>query len=118
MAISLIFHRVLLKKLLIITILKLSPHSTDLQPLDVACFAPINWLCTKQLNLWLNQWGACTPVRKHNLVNLLGEIWYKGLSSKNVIASFNMTGIFSVDRSKYPSECNTGTIQYSINFYT
>ena len=96
-----------------VTILKLPPHSTDLlQPLDVACFAPIKRLWTKQLNLWLNQWGARTPVRRHNLVNLLGEIWYQGLSPKNVIAGFNATGIFPVDRSKYPSErLNTNLVR-------
>ena len=88
-----------------VTILKLPPHSTDLlQPLDVACFAPLKRLWMKKLNLWINQWGPRLPVRKHNLVNLLGEIWEQGLSPKNIMAGFSATGVYPVDKTKYPAD--------------
>ena len=88
-----------------VTILKLPPHSTDLlQPLDVACFAPLKKLWIKKLNLWLNQWGPRLPVRKHNLVNLLGEIWEQGLTPNNIMAGFSATGVYPVDKTKYPAD--------------
>ena len=87
-----------------ITIMKLPPHTTDLlQPLDVACFGLLKKLWEQKLNAWVSQWGAKEPVKKSHFVNLIGEIWHQGLSSKNIQAGFEKTGIHPLDRSKYPT---------------
>lgn len=85
-----------------ITILKLPPHCTDLlQPLDVACFAPLKVQYEKQLNDFMHKTGAREPLRKAAFVDMLCSVWQQGLSSDNVKASFRATGIVLVDKCKY-----------------
>lgn len=85
-----------------ITILKLPPHCTDLlQPLDVACFAPLKVQYEKQLNDFMHKTGAREPLRKAAFVDMLCGVWRQGLSSDNVKAGFRATGIVPVDKSKY-----------------
>ena len=86
-----------------IIILKFPPHVTDvLQPLDVTCFGPLKRVWEKCLNKWVNQWGPKEPVKKAQFVNLLGEIWHDGLSKPNIQAGFSKTGIFPINREKFP----------------
>ena len=86
-----------------ISIVKSPPHVTDkLQPRDVACFGPLKRQWERLLNEWTNQWGTQTPMKKGNFTNMLAEIWYQGLSPKNVKSGFRATGIFPLDRSKFP----------------
>ena len=86
-----------------VTLLKLPPHVTDkLQPLDVACFGPLKRMWEKVLNEWINEFGPREPIRKAQFVNKLGDVWHKGLSPENIMAGFNATGVFPVDKSKFP----------------
>ena len=85
-----------------ITILKLPPHCTDLlQPLDVACFAPLKVQYEKQLSDFMHKTGAREPLRKAAFVDMLCSVWQQGLSSDNVKVGFRATGIVPVDKSKY-----------------
>ena len=87
-----------------VTILKLPPHVTDvLQPLDVTCFRPLKRAWETMLNKWVNEFGAKEPIRKGIFVNKLGEVWHQGLSEANVKAGFSCTGIYPVDKTKYPA---------------
>ena len=88
-----------------VTILKLPPHVTDkLQPLDVACFGPLKREWEKALNDWINVWDPKQTMKKSTFVNKLGEVWHKGLSPENVKAGFRATGIYPVDREKFPKD--------------
>ena len=88
-----------------ITIVKLPPHVTDkLQPLDVCCFGPLkreweHFLCNR-----VNVLGPKETISKGTFVDLLSSVWHKGLSPENAIAGFTATGIYPVDRTKYPKE--------------
>ena len=82
-----------------VTIVKLPPHVTDkMQPLDVGCFGP--WY--KLLNERLNLLGPKETIQNDTFTDLLGEIWYDGLSPENVKAGFRATRIYPTDRSKFP----------------
>ena len=88
-----------------IVIVKLPPHVTDkMQPLDVCCFGPLKREWERLLNEYINTWGPKVPIRKAKFVDMLGTIWYKGLSPENVKAGFRATGIWPSDRSKFPIE--------------
>lgn len=43
-------------------------------------------------------------LQKNEFVDLLCSIWHQGLSPENVISGFKSTGIFPLDRSKYPTD--------------
>ena len=86
-----------------VVLLKLPPHATDvLQPLDVSCFGPLKRLWEQRLNAWINEFGVSEPIRKGIFVNKLCEVWHQGLSASNIKAGFECTGIFPIDRKKYP----------------
>ena len=86
-----------------VVLLKLPPHATDvLQPLDVSCFGPLKRLWEQRLNAWINEFGVSEPIRKGTFVNKLCEVWHQGLSASNIKAGFECTGIFPIDRKKYP----------------
>ena len=88
-----------------ITLVKLPPHCTDLlQPLDKCCFGPLNRLWEGKLNAWVSFSGPRKPISKDIFANLLCEIWNEGISSKKVIAGFEVTGIYPIDKSKYPEK--------------
>ena len=88
-----------------VIIVKLPPHVTDkLQPLDVCCFGPLKREWERHLCKRVNLLGPKETISKGTFVDLLSEVWHKGLSPNNIIAGFRATGIFPVDRSKYPNE--------------
>ena len=94
-----------------ITILKLPPHVTDLlQPLDVSVFGPLKRLWEAKLNSYINEFGPREPVRKATFVNLLSEIWHKGMTMENIKSGFFGTGIYPVDKTKFPTSCLDSTI--------
>ena len=86
-----------------ITILKLPSHVTDkIQPLDVLCFGPLKRAWTELLNERMNVLGPKESIQKSTFVNLLSQVWYKGLSETNIISGFRRaTGIFPTNRDKY-----------------
>ena len=88
-----------------ITIVKLPPHVTDkLQPLDVCCFGPLKREWEKKLNERMNLLGPRETISKPVFVNSLSEIWHKCLSSSNIISGFRATGIYPINREKYPQD--------------
>lgn len=85
-----------------ITILKLPPHCTDLlQPLDVACFAPLKSYYDSKLLEYTQSTGGRENLRKDLFVNMLCSVWNTGLSKENIVAGFRATGIHPLDRVKY-----------------
>ena len=88
-----------------ITIVKLPPHVTDkLQPLDVTCFGPMKREWERTLNEWVNEHGPKNPMKKPNFVDMLSKIWHKCLSEENVKAGFRATGIYPVNRDRFPRD--------------
>ena len=85
-------------------LLKFPPHVTDvLQPLDVACFGPLKRKWETMLNKRLNELGSTRArLDKATFVDALGDVWHQGLKPANIIAGFEKTGIFPVDRLRYP----------------
>ena len=89
-----------------ITLLKLPPHVTDkLQPLGVGCFSPLKREWDKALNERLNTIETKNSMNKSTFVEMLAKVWEKGLSSENVMSGFRATGVFPVDKKKYPVSC-------------
>ena len=88
-----------------IIIVKLPPHATDvLQPLDVTCFGPLKQKWSKLLAARSNISGSRSSLTKSSFVDELAHIWYACFSESNIKSGFSSTGIFPVDRSKYPTE--------------
>ena len=86
-----------------ITILKFPPHVTDLlQPADVTCFGPLKRKWEKKLNEYVNVVGASKGISKATFVDLISSVWHEGLTPENVISGFRKTGIYPVDRTKFP----------------
>lgn len=57
-----------------ISLLKLPPHTTDkLQPLDVACFAPLKRVWDKAMHKW-NQENAGERIPRHEFIRLTGYL--------------------------------------------
>lgn len=88
-----------------ITIVKFPPHVTDkLQPLDVSCFSPLKRKWQTLLAQRGNVLGSRETISKPVFVDLLCSIWHQGLSAENSISGFRCTGIYPVDKDKYPVE--------------
>ena len=88
-----------------VTIIKLPPHVTDkLQPLDVACFGPLKREWEKTLNNHISAVDPKQTMRTATFVDKLCEVWHKGLSSENIKSRFRATGIYPVDRTKFPAD--------------
>ena len=88
-----------------ITILKLPAHCTDLlQPLDIACFAPLKNAYETELQEHVHSTGAHENLTKAKFADLLGKVWAKGLSPANIKAGFRATGIMPLDRTKYHTD--------------
>ena len=75
-----------------------------MQPLDVTCFSPLKRHWEQLLASRENTLGPRECLSKPLLVDLLCSIWREGLSSANAISGFKATGMFPVDRTKYPKE--------------
>ncbi|XP_050706357.1 tigger transposable element-derived protein 6-like [Eriocheir sinensis] len=88
-----------------ISIIKLPAHCTDLlQPLDVACFAPLKSYYDSALMRYVHQTGARAPLQKRGFVNMLCQVWKEGLSPENIKAGFYATGIHPLNPEKYKSD--------------
>ena len=82
------------------------PHCTDLlQPLDKCCFGPLKRMWEAKLNAWVSFSDPRKTISKDAFANLLCKIWNEEISSKNVIAGFEVTGIYPINKSKYPEKC-------------
>ena len=88
-----------------ITIVKLPPHITGkLQPLDACCFGPLKQEWEEKLSERMNLLGPREKIPKSVFVDLLSEIWHKCLSSSNIKSGFRATGIYPINREKYPQD--------------
>ena len=77
--------------------MKLPPHVTDImQPLDVAMFGPLKRKWDKVLNDHMGLTGPKNSIRPSDFVNMVSEMWH------DAVSGFECTGIYHVDRSKYP----------------
>ena len=84
----------------------MEPHVTDkMHPLDVLCFVPLKRALTELLNEQMNVLGPKEGISKSTFVDLLSQVWYKGLSETNIISGFRATGIFPTNRDKYNIKC-------------
>ena len=97
-----------LAKQQIISITKLPAHCTDLlQPLDVACFAPLRSYYNSALMMYVHQTGVRTPLQKRGFVDMMCQVWKEGLSQETIQAGFYATaatGIHSLNPQKYKSD--------------
>ena len=85
-----------------ISLVKLPAHCTDLlQPLDVCCFNPLKSYYEEELTKHVHATGGREPLKKADFCNLIGSIWKKGLSEKNIKSGFRTTGIYPVSSDQY-----------------
>ena len=78
------------------------PHMTDiLQPLDKCCFGPLKRKWEDKLNARINQFGLTKKVDKAEFVNQISSIWHIGMKESNVIAGFETTCIWPLNKEKY-----------------
>ena len=76
-----------------IIILKFPLHVTDmLQPLDVACFGPLNREFERHLHKCISKYGIKQPLTKSEFVNELCAIWNTGMKRDSIISGFEATG--------------------------
>lgn len=86
-----------------VTIIKLPSHTTDLlQPLDKCVFRPLKSAWNQKLIEWqrMNQ----RKMTKPEFVDTLCAIWNEALSAENIKKGFESTGIYPINREKYPKE--------------
>ena len=82
--------------------MKFPPHVTDiLQPLDKHCFGPLKRKCEDKLNARINEFGLTKKADKAEFVDLISSIWHFGMKESNVIAGFETTGIWPLNKEKY-----------------
>ena len=85
-----------------ITIIKLPPHTTDrLQPLDVCCFKPLKIQWDKAIAKF-QQTNNARRITKSEFVDLVGQVWSSAFTEKNILKSFEKTGMYPVNRTRYP----------------
>jgi hypothetical protein len=83
-------------------LLKLPSHSSHrLQPLDFSCFRSLKAAWDKALVTFQRQ-SNFVSMTKSNFVDLLGQVWPIALTQTNILSGFRETGIFPLDRCKYP----------------
>lgn len=88
-----------------IVLIKFPSHLTDkLQPLDKCVFGPlkVNW--NKQLvKFGKEQMGrGCGRLSKEKFTELLGTTWQESIVPNNIISGFKNTGVYPVNREKFP----------------
>jgi hypothetical protein len=87
-----------------VTVLKLPSHTTQLlQPLDVSVFKSLKSAWNKVL-VKHQRATRFSPVSKSDSVNLLSSVWKESVISDAIVNGFRTTGVFPVDRHKYPVE--------------
>ena len=85
-----------------ISILKLPAHTTDvIQPLDKCCFRPLKAQWDKRL-VEIQRMTGATRISKASFTQLVDELWQTSLSPENIKSGFKSTGIYPLDRTKYP----------------
>ena len=87
-----------------IIIVKFPPHVTDvLQPLDLTCFSSLKTKWNSRLSSNLQTQGtSCDTSKNRDFVHNLCAVWPQALTKENIISGFRKSGIFPVDRTKYP----------------
>lgn len=87
-----------------ISILKLPAHTTDaIQPLDKCCFRPLKAQWDKRL-VEIQRMTGATRISKASFTELVDELWQTSLTPENIKSGFKSTGIYPLDRTKYPEK--------------
>ena len=77
------------------------PHSTHtLQPLDVALFKPLSTAYSKLLDERISQSQGLLPIKKSDFFELWRSAYTSAFTTRNILTSFECTGIWPMDRSK------------------
>ena len=88
----------------------LPPHSTQtLQPLDVACFAPLAQNYTSELTTFTQQGLGWLPVKKGDFFLLFWRAWVKSFTTTTILSSFEATGIYPPNPSRVLDRFTHGT---------
>lgn len=76
---------------------------SPVQPLDKCVFGPVKCYWEKTLvEHGMKQMGKGSGhLSKEKFTELLGEVWEKAFTTKNIVSGFNTTGIFPVDATKF-----------------
>ena len=86
-------------------LMKLPPHVTDImQPLDIAMYGALKQKWDKVLNDHMGLTGPKNSIRPSDFMNMVSEMWHDAMPPKNSVRGFACTGIYPVDRSKFPLE--------------
>lgn len=88
-----------------IILMKFPSHLTDkLQPLDKCVFGPLKVKWNKQLvKFGKEQMGrGCGRLSKEKFTELLGITWQESMVPNNIISGFKNTGVYPVNREKFP----------------
>jgi hypothetical protein len=81
-----------------ILLLVLPPHSTHrLQPLDVACFAPLARYYTNELNHLMGGSLGYNDMSKRLFWKIFSPAWNKAFSSQNIASAWTKTGLFPLN---------------------
>lgn len=76
----------------------LPPHTTHLtQPLDKGCFGPLKMYWREEC--W--QYTTANPSRiitRYQFSSLFARAWFKGMTMKNIVGGFRITGVYPFDR--------------------
>jgi hypothetical protein len=76
-------------------LLVLPPHSTHrLQPLDIACFAPLARYYTNELNQLIGGNLGYNDMSKRLFWKIFSPAWNKVFSSQNIASAWTKTGLF------------------------
>lgn len=95
-----------------IILIKFPSHLTDrIQPLDKCVFGPVKTYWNKTLvEHGVKQMGKGSGhLSKEKFTELLGEVWGKAFTRKNIVSGFSTTGVFPVDALKFPKKLFNAT---------
>ena len=76
----------------------LPPHTTHLaQPLDRSCFSPLKSAWNQECFLYMSTHPG-QVINRFNFMEIFSLAWIRGMTSSNVIAGFQATGVYPLNR--------------------
>lgn len=87
-----------------VVILTFPPHTSHrLQPLDVSVYSPFKTYYNQAVGHWLlNNPGKTMTI--YNIAEIVGQIYWKALSTSNIVNGFRKTGIYPFNRSTFSED--------------
>ena len=87
-----------------IIIFVLPAHTSHIiQPLDVACYGPLQKIFNNECHKFIR--GNHGTVVRDNMCGLICKSYSKALSTENLISAFKKTGIHPLDREQISNDC-------------